>query len=84
LRSHPAHSSAFLIQRSATGTYAEVPTDGSVPNAPQKTPLESMLDIIRSLFPPNLFKAAVDMNVLGIITFSIGTALALSVGRHVH
>jgi Na+/H+-dicarboxylate symporter len=76
------HSS--WIQRSATGTYAEVPTDGPVPNAPQKTPLESILDIIRSLFPPNLFKAAVDMNVLGIITFSIGTALALSVRRHVH
>lgn len=64
----------LLIQ---PGTYAEVPTDGSVPNAPQKTPLESILDIIRSLFPPNLFKAAVDMNVLGIITFSVALGVVL-------
>jgi Na+/H+-dicarboxylate symporter len=60
------------------GTYADVPTDGTVPNAPHKTPLESVLDIIRSLFPPNLFKAAVDMNVLGIITFSVGSSSSSS------
>lgn len=57
---------------SVLGSYAEVPDNGTAPTAPRKTPLESILDIIRSLFPSNLFRAALEMNVLGIITFAVG------------
>ncbi len=54
-----------------TGRFADVDT-GKAPNVDEKTPLESILDIIRSMFPSNLVKAAVEMNVVGIISFSIG------------
>lgn len=55
------------------GNYAEIPDNGTIPTAPRKTPLESILDIIRSLFPSNLFRAALDTDILGIITFAIGS-----------
>ena len=45
---------------------------GTAPSVVEKTPLESILQVFRSMFPKNLVEAAATNNVLGIITFAIG------------
>ena len=35
------------------------------------TTADSLLDVFRSMFPPNIVKAAADMNILGVISFSL-------------
>lgn len=44
----------------------------------QKTPFEALLDVARNMFPDNVAAAAVNMNILGIITFSLFFGLCLS------
>ncbi|KAG2433247.1 hypothetical protein HXX76_008316 [Chlamydomonas incerta] len=44
----------------------------------QHTPVEAFLGVIKSAFPDNVFAAAVNMNVLGIITVSLLMGAALS------
>lgn len=44
----------------------------------QRTPLEALLDVARNMFPDNVAAAAVNMNILGIITFSLFFGLCLS------
>jgi len=56
---------------------SDLALSGKVPNAPQITPLEGVLNIIRSMFPPNLVAAAADMNILGLITFSVALGIVL-------
>ncbi len=43
-----------------------------------KGALEAMLEVVRGMFPPNLVEAAVNMNVLGLIIFSIVLGAVLS------
>jgi len=35
------------------------------------TTADSLLDVLRNMFPPNIVKAAADMNILGVISFSL-------------
>ena len=44
----------------------------------RRTPFEALLDVARNMFPDNVAAAAVDMNILGIITFSLFFGLCLS------
>lgn len=44
----------------------------------QRTPLEALLDVARNMFPDNVAAAAVNMNILGVITFSLFFGLCLS------
>lgn len=46
--------------------------------SPQASPLAALLGVVRNVFPDNLARAAVDMNILGIITFSLAFGLALA------
>lgn len=41
-------------------------------------PLAAMLGVLRSLFPDNLVAAAVRMNILGVIVFSLLFGVAIS------
>jgi len=50
-----------------------------IPNRPADyTTADSLLDVLRSMFPPNIVKAAADMNILGVITFSLFFGSVLS------
>eukprot|EP01087_Luapelamoeba_hula_P011051 TRINITY_DN2975_c0_g1_i1.p1 TRINITY_DN2975_c0_g1~~TRINITY_DN2975_c0_g1_i1.p1 ORF type:complete len:519 (-),score=91.76 TRINITY_DN2975_c0_g1_i1:13-1569(-) len=64
----------LLIQ---PGDFGDV-KGGDAPDVEEKTPLESILEVIRSAFPPNLFAAAHDMNVLGVLTFAIALGIVIS------
>ena len=44
----------------------------------QRTPLKALLDVARNMFPDNVAAAAVNMNILGVITFSLFFGLCLS------
>lgn len=44
----------------------------------RRTPFEALLDVARNMFPDNVAAAAVNMNILGIITFSLFFGLCLS------
>ena len=44
----------------------------------QRTPLDALLDVARNMFPDNVAAAAVNMNILGVITFSLFFGLCLS------
>lgn len=57
---------------------AAAPTPANLPDAAQRTPLEALLDVARNMFPDNVAAAAVNMNILGIITFSLFFGLCLS------
>ena len=50
-----------------------VPAAGELPQSLQepKSALEAMLEVVRGMFPENLIGAAAEMNVLGLIVFSI-------------
>lgn len=68
-----------VIQPGIVG--ASVPAD--VANLPKslrepKGALEAMLDVVRGMFPDNLLRAGVDMNVLGLIVFSVALGAVLS------
>ncbi|MBX3459445.1 MAG: dicarboxylate/amino acid:cation symporter [Planctomycetes bacterium] len=68
-----------LIQPGVVG--ASVPAD--VANLPKslrepKGALDAMLDVVRGMFPDNLVRAGVEMNVLGLIVFSIALGAILS------
>ena len=68
-----------LIQPGSAG--AEIVTDvASLPKSLQepKGALVSLLDVVRGMFPSNLFEAAVNMNVLGLIVFSVVLGAVLS------
>lgn len=56
------------------------PAAGELPASLQdpKGALEAMLEVVRGMFPPNLVEAAVSMNVLGLIIFSIVLGAVLS------
>ena len=45
---------------------------------PHISPLTALLGVIRSIFPENIALAAVNMNILGIITFSLFFGIALA------
>ncbi|MCF6227222.1 MAG: dicarboxylate/amino acid:cation symporter, partial [Planctomycetes bacterium] len=57
----------FAGVEAATVTAADLPQSLKEP----KGALESMLQVIKGMFPQNLVGAAADMNVLGLIVFSI-------------
>ena len=57
---------------------AQAPAPSAALPAVQRTPLEALLDVVRNMFPDNVAAAAVDMNILGIITFSLFFGLCLS------
>lgn len=68
-----------LIEPGVVG--ASVPAD--VANLPKslrepKGALDAMLDVVRGMFPDNLVRAGVEMNVLGLIVFSIALGAILS------
>lgn len=42
------------------------------------SPLSALLGVVRNMFPENVAVAAVNMNILGIITFSLMFGLALA------
>lgn len=68
-----------LIEPGVVG--ASVPDDVSkLPKSLQepKGALEAMLDVVRGMFPDNLLRAGVEMNVLGLIVFSIVLGAVLS------
>lgn len=43
-----------------------------------RSPLDALLDVARNMFPDNVAAAAVNMNILGVITFSLFFGLCLS------
>ena len=57
---------------------ADAPTPADLPKARQRSPLEALLDVARNMFPDNVAAAAVNMNILGVITFSLFFGLCLS------
>ena len=57
---------------------AAAPTAADLPSAVRRTPLEALLDVARNMFPDNVAAAAVNMNILGVITFSLFFGLCLS------
>lgn len=57
---------------------AAAPSAAEIPAAAQRTPLEALLDVARNMFPDNVAAAAVNMNILGVITFSLFFGLCLS------
>jgi len=57
---------------------AAAPSAADIPAAVQRTPLEALLDVARNMFPDNVAAAAVNMNILGVITFSLFFGLCLS------
>ena len=57
---------------------AAAPSAAAIPAAVQRTPLEALLDVARNMFPDNVAAAAVNMNILGVITFSLFFGLCLS------
>ena len=57
---------------------AAAPTPAELSEAVQRTPLEALLDVARNTFPDNIAAAAVNMNILGVITFSLFFGLCLS------
>ena len=57
---------------------AAAPSAAGIPAAVQRTPLEALLDVARNMFPDNMAAAAVNMNILGVITFSLFFGLCLS------
>ena len=57
---------------------AAAPSAAEIPAAVQRTPLEALLDVARNMFPDNVAAAAVNMNILGVITFSLFFGLCLS------
>lgn len=57
---------------------ADAPTPADLPEAVQRSPLEALLDVARNMFPDNVAAAAVNMNILGVITFSLFFGLCLS------
>jgi solute carrier family 1 (high affinity glutamate transporter) protein 1 len=52
------------------------PNQPPITNTP-KTPLESIVGILKGLFPANLFQAAAEMNIPGIVTFAVILGIAL-------
>ena len=46
--------------------------------APPASALNSLLDVVRSMFPDNVATAAVNMNILGVITVSLFFGACLS------
>eukprot|EP00891_Asterochloris_glomerata_P009609 jgi/Astpho2/9609/e_gw1.00146.72.1_t len=46
--------------------------------APPKSPLEAVIELLRSMVPDNIVGAAADMNVLGVMMVSLAFGLALS------
>ena len=51
--------------------------DDQINRAPV-SPLTALLGVVRNMFPENIAVAAVNMNILGIITFSLMFGLALA------
>lgn len=47
-----------------------------------RSPADAFLKLLRDLIPDNIVAAATDMNLLGIIFFSVGFGIALSLTRH--
>ncbi|KAK9806122.1 hypothetical protein WJX72_002273 [[Myrmecia] bisecta] len=43
----------------------------AIPQGQQPFPLQALLEVARNMFPDNIARAAVDMNILGIITVSL-------------
>ena len=70
MRIRNAHFASFM---QALG-----PTAADIPTSPQQTPFEALLNVARNMFPDNVAAAAVDMNILGVITFSLFFGLCLS------
>jgi Na+/H+-dicarboxylate symporter len=68
-----------LIQPGVGGE-ALRPEAGELPASLQnpKGALEAMLEVVRGMFPPNLVQAAAEMNVLGLIIFSVVLGAVLS------
>jgi Na+/H+-dicarboxylate symporter len=68
-----------LIQP-GVGSTAIAPASGELPTSLMhpKGALESLLLVVKGMFPPNLLKAGVDMNVLGLIVFSVVFGAVLS------
>ncbi|MBE7491185.1 MAG: dicarboxylate/amino acid:cation symporter [Planctomycetes bacterium] len=62
-----------VIRPGETGTQAAAGAAAKLPGAlaEPKGALASLLQVIEGMFPPNLFKAAVEMQVLGLIVFSL-------------
>ena len=50
--------------------------------AQPKSPVDAFLKLLRDLIPDNIAAAATDMNILGIIFFSVFFGVALSLLRH--
>ena len=58
---------------------ASAPTGAAAAPAVQRgTPLEALMEVVRNMFPDNVAAAAVNMNILGVITFSLFFGLCLS------
>lgn len=61
------------IRPGAAGTQAAAGAAEHLPGAlaEPKSALQALLEVIEGIFPPNLFKAAVETQVLGLLVFSI-------------
>ena len=57
---------------------ALAPAAAEAPGSPQQSPFEALLNVARNMFPDNVAAAAVDMNILGVISFSLFFGLCLS------
>lgn len=68
-----------IIQPGAGGTDI-APVAGELPKSlmEPKSALESMLQVIKGMFPPNILEAGVEMNVLGLIVFCVIFGAVLS------
>ena len=68
-----------IIQPGAGGTDIP-PVAGELPKSlmEPKSALESMLEVIKGMFPPNILEAGVEMNVLGLIVFCVVFGAVLS------
>lgn len=69
-----------LIRPGEIGTQAAAGAAAKLPGAlaEPKGALASLLQVVEGMFPPNLFKAAVEMQVLGLIVFSLVLGAVLS------
>ncbi|MCB9893151.1 MAG: dicarboxylate/amino acid:cation symporter [Planctomycetes bacterium] len=68
-----------IIQPGVGGTDL-APVGGELPQSlmQPKGALESLLQVVKGMFPPNLLQAGVEMNVLGLIVFSVVLGAVLS------
>ncbi len=69
-----------VIRPGEVGTVAGADAVAGLPGAlsQPKGALASLLQVVEGMFPPNLFRAAVEMQVLGLIVFSLVLGAVLS------